>query len=112
MGARAVKVAAAAPSRPLPALPKAARDQVTVELFEADLVTAARVYHPTVSWWHGYRRAEERFGSYCYLCEAFTVTWSGNGGPPKAAVTAIDAHKRDHAPGTVPGATSPDRKRK
>lgn len=92
-------------------LPKVARDQADVQPFERDLLDLARVHHPRVTWWHGYRMAEERYGSYCYVCERFTVTWNrSNAGPPKAAVEQISAHKWQHRDGTVVAA-QPTRKR-
>lgn len=97
-------------ARPSADLPKAALDQLDVQPFESGLLTVARVKHPTVSWWHGYRRAETGFGSYCYVCEAFTVSWSGNSGPPKTAVVAIDAHKMHHRDGILP-ITKPSKRR-
>lgn len=98
-------------ARPTPPLPKAAREQVDVQPFEHGLVDLARVHHPGVHWWHGYRAAEERFGSYCYVCEQFIVTWHSNRVPNKAAVTEIDAHKWQHRDGAVPLTQSPNRKR-
>lgn len=89
----------ATPTRPKP---KAAADQVDVQAFEAGLFDLARVHHPSVTWWHGYRRAEERYGSYCYVCESFIVTWGGNSGPPMAARGAIDDHKYLHRAGATP----------
>lgn len=82
-------------------LPRAAADQGDVQAFEYGLLAVARHNHPTVAWWHGYRRAEERFGSYCYVCETFIVTWSGNSGPPMPARHEIDAHKMSHRERTL-----------
>lgn len=87
-------------ARPAGGLPKAATEQLDLQPWEHDLLALARVHHPAVAWWHGYRRAEERFGSYCYVCESFIITWGGNAGPPKAAVAAIHDHKMSHHNGT------------
>lgn len=86
--------------------PKAAREQLTVQPFETQLHEAARENHPTVAWWHGYRKAEERFGSYCYVCERFIVTWARNWPIPQVAKQAIDDHKYIHRPGTRPARTT------
>lgn len=99
-------VLATAPARP----PRARLDQADVQPFETGLVELARVHHPNVSWWHGYRRAEERFGSYCYVCERFVVTWGGNGSPPAAAREEIDQHKWLHKRGTIPAPRKQTRK--
>lgn len=81
--------------------PKSRLDQADVQPWEQGLVELARVHHPNVSWWHGYRRAEERFGSYCYVCEKFVVTWGGNGSPPAAARDVISEHKWLHRNGAI-----------
>lgn len=98
-------------ARPAAGQPKAAMDQLDVQPFESGLLELARVHHPTVSWWHGYRRAQDRFGSYCYVCDEFIVTWAGNSGPPKTAVVTIDAHKMHHRDGTTPTAKPTSTKR-
>lgn len=82
--------------------PKAARDQLDVQAFESGLLDLARITHPTVAWWHGYRRAEERFGSYCYVCERFIVTWARSWPIPIIAKQAIDDHKYLHRAGKLP----------
>lgn len=88
---------------PARAGPKAAREQLDVQAFESGLLDVARVHHPTVAWWHGYRLAEERFGSYCYLCEKFIVTWARKWPIPHIAKHAIDDHKYLHRAGKLPG---------
>lgn len=90
--------------------PRARLDQTDVQPWEQGLVELARAQHPNVSWWHGYRRAEERFGSYCYVCEKFVVTWGGNGSPPEAARIVIDAHKWLHKRGAIPAPRKQQRK--
>lgn len=86
--------------------PKAAREQLDVQSFESGLLDLARVHHATVAWWHGYRRAEERFGSYCYVCERFIVTWARNWPIPQIAKQAIHDHKYIHRPGKSPRRTT------
>lgn len=83
-------------------LPRAANDQYDIQEFEDALLAKARVEHPGISWWHGYRRIDEEFGSYCYLCDQFIVKWGGNAGPPKRARATIDEHKHSHRPGSKP----------
>lgn len=86
----------------LAGLPRAANDQYDVQEFEDALLVKARLTHPSVTWWHGYRRSDDDFGSYCYLCDRFIVTWGGNSGPPKVARASIDEHKHTHRPGNRP----------
>lgn len=107
----------AATSNQLPALawppvnlPRAARDQLDVQAYEAGLLDLARVHHPTITWWHGYRKAEERYGSYCYVCEQFIVTWDRFLPIPEEGQTQIDTHKREHRASTVRRAAPSTRK--
>lgn len=93
-------------ARPPSKQPKAAREQLTVEVWEGGLLDLARVHYPTVKWWHGYRQAKERFGSYCYLCERFIVTWSRAWPIPMVAKQAIDDHKFMHRAGRLPAPVS------
>lgn len=86
-------------ARPAANPPKAARDQLDIQAWESGLVDLARVHHPTVKWWHGYRKAEERYGSYCYICERFIVTWDPLSKIPQQAVDQIAMHKTDHFAG-------------
>lgn len=90
--------------------PRAKLDQATVLPFEDGLLALARVGHPTVSWWHGYRRADDKFGSYCYVCESFIVRWGSNSSPPMEARATIDAHKHLHRSGDLPVTESTKRK--
>lgn len=90
--------------------PKAAREQIDVQPFEFGLLDLARVHHATVAWWHGYRQAEERFGSWCYVCESFTVTWDRKWPIPLRAKQLIDTHKYDHRAGRIPATVAPSRK--
>lgn len=92
-------------ARPAVRQPRAARDQLDVQAWEGGLLDLARVNFPTVRWWHGYRAARDLFGSYCYVCEKFTVTWAGRWGPPDAAKLAIHEHKSQHRAGKLPGGT-------
>lgn len=91
---------------------KARDDQRDVQPFEDGLLALARVHHPTVKWWHGYRRARERYGSYCYVCDDFIVTWDRFAGIPVAAVDAINFHKLDHHAGRVLADVAPNRRGK
>lgn len=87
----------------LPAtLPKAAIDQLSVQAFEGGLLTLARVGHPTVAWWHGYRKIGDSYGSQCYVCDRVIAFWGGNSGPPMIARQIIDDHKINHRDGTLP----------
>lgn len=88
-------------ARPPGTLPQAQREQRDIQPWEAGLVELARIHHPTVKWWQGYRRASERFGSYCYLCEKFIVTWDRFAGIPQLAVDRIHSHKYDHRNGIL-----------
>lgn len=90
--------------------PKSRADQFDVQAFEGGLLALARVHHPGVHWWHGYRRVGERFGSYCYVCDTPIVLWGGNGSPPMEARTTINEHKYLHRNGVVPLADSSQRK--
>lgn len=96
-------------ARPPSRQPKAAREQLSVQAWESGLHDLARVHHPSVVWWHGYRQAEERFGSYCYVCEKFIVTWSRAWPIPMVAKEAINDHKLMHRAGRFP---APQRTRK
>lgn len=99
-------------ARPAAGMPKAATEQVDIQPWEGGLLDLARVHHPTVLWWHGYRQAEQGFGSYCYVCESFIANWGGNAGPSKKAVVAIDEHKYRHYNGENITAKTPSRKRR
>lgn len=83
--------------------PKAALDQVDVRPFEGGLLALARVHHPTVAWWHGYRHADPGYGSFCYVCDDFIARWGGNSGPTMDARATIDIHKHLHRSGDLPG---------
>lgn len=85
---------------------KAQADQIDVQPYESGLLTLARVRYPTVKWWHGYRKSETSYGSFCYVCEEFTVKWSGNAGPPMTARQAIHDHKLSHRAGMPPAAST------
>lgn len=89
--------------------PLAMLDQIDIQPFEYGLHDLARVHHPGVHWWHGYRRDDQGFGSYCYVCDRFLVRWGGNGSPPMFARHTISEHKFDHRAGTVPVANSTPR---
>lgn len=91
-------------------LPRAAADQIDVQAYEAGLLDLARVHHPTVTWWHGYRKAEERYGSYCYVCERFVVSWDRFLPIPDDARSIIDNHKVSHRNGNLPGGPTKSRK--
>lgn len=93
---------------------KAQADQIDVQPYESGLLTLARVHYPTVKWWHGYRKSEDSYGSFCYVCEEFTVKWSGNAGPPMTARQVIHDHKLSHRAGInpEPASTQPKGKRK
>lgn len=103
---------------PLPVLatppvrqPKAAREQFDIQPYESGLLDLARVHHPSVTWWHGYRKAEERYGSYCYVCERFVVTWDRFLPIPLVAQECIDNHKRSHRNGNLPAGPAMNRER-
>lgn len=89
-------------------IPKARREQISVEPWETGLVTAARVEFPTVAWWHGYRSIGSYFGSYCYVCSAYIVTFSRRYPIPLVAKAQIHAHKFEHHKGTLPAGTTPN----
>lgn len=91
--------------------PKAAREQLDIQPYEGGLLELARVHHPSVTWWHGYRKAEERFGSYCYICERFIVTWDRFLSIPQDAQQMIDNHKRSHRNGNLPAGPAMNRER-
>lgn len=86
-------------ARPPQNQPKAAREQLTVQAWEGGLLAVAHTKFPTVKWWHGYRMIEGFFGSYCYVCESFIVTWSRRWPIPKIAAEVIDEHKELHRRG-------------
>lgn len=82
--------------------PKTALDQHDVQAWEEGLLALARVRHPTVSWWHGYRRHGEAYADYCYICDAVIVEMTSNGNPSVLARLATDDHKWDHHDGALP----------
>lgn len=92
-------------------LPKAAREQIDIQAYEGGLTELARVQHPTIAWWHGYRKIGDLFGSYCYVCDRFVVTWSRAWPIPKVAQETIHEHKNEHRAGALPGGTPPKRMR-
>lgn len=92
-------------------LPRAAADQLDVQPYESGLLDLARVHHPSVIWWHGYRKSQDRYGSYCYVCEFLIVTWDRFGGVPEMARRAIDDHKRFHRDGKLSPYTSPNKRK-
>lgn len=88
-------------ARPPQKQPKAAREQLDVQAWEGGLLAVAHTRFPTVKWWHGYRIIGDRFGSYCYVCERFIITWSRAWPIPKIAKESIDEHKHHHRRGTL-----------
>jgi hypothetical protein len=82
---------------PPAAPPKAAREQLDMQPWEAHLVALARLRHPTVAWWHGYRdRTAHGFGSWCYVCDRMVVTWSRRWPITETARRAVHEHKNWH----------------
>lgn len=80
--------------------PKAAREQGNVQGYEGGLLAVARVHHPTVAWWWGYRQKSDGFGAWCYLCDDRIVKWSQRWPMTQAAREAIIHHRNTiHAPG-------------
>lgn len=91
-------------------LPKAAREQLDVQPWEVGLSHLARVNHPTVAWWHGYRdRTADGFGSWCYVCDVRIATWSRRWPITEAARRAVHEHKNWHRLHMAdPNASRPD----
>jgi hypothetical protein len=89
--------------------PKARADQLNVQPWEQGLVALARVHHPTVAWWHGYREIKGAYWSYCYVCDTRITEVAGMGNPSMAVRQVIDNHKNLHRAGVIPGG-SPKRK--
>lgn len=82
--------------------PKAQRDQLFVLGWESELLDQARTDFPAVFWWHGYRQIGDYFGSYCYICSAYIVTFSRRYPIPLIAKQAVDDHKMLHHAGKLP----------
>lgn len=79
-----------------PPLPKAAAEQHTIEKWEVKLHNRARLVHPGVFWWHGYRKVGTKFGSYCYVCDLMIATWDRKYPITSKAKDAIHKHKWLH----------------
>lgn len=79
-------------------LPKAARDQLTIEDWDWALVALARVNHPGVFWWWGARQGPEAFGAMCYICDTMPTTWSRRYPMTEGAKAAMDLHRATHFP--------------
>lgn len=82
--------------------PKAAREQLDVQAWESGLLDLARAKFPAVVWWHGYRSIGDYFGSYCYICSAYIVTFSRRWPIPIVAKEQIHEHKNQHRAGALP----------
>ena len=82
--------------------PLAARWQDHVVPYDYGLTEAARASHPTVVWWWGGRAVGGTFGGWCYLCDAFIITWHRAYPITQAARAAILVHRDLHRAGTQP----------
>lgn len=91
---------------PAPGGPKSKTDQLDVQAWEAGLVAIARVAHPNVSWWHGYRHVDGGWVSQCYVCDGPVAAWPGGTSPPMTARQDIAKHKHDHHDGIVPSGST------
>lgn len=76
--------------------PQAEIAQLAVHPSESKLVDIARRRHPTVAWWHGFRRVDGQFGAWCYLCEGFVATWARRYPITGRAKQLIDVHRIMH----------------
>lgn len=80
----------------------AERLQGDVAIADLGLTERARLRHPAARWWWGVRKGPGAGGAYCYLCDAFIVSWDTRWAMPLRARWEVLRHRDEaHRPATT-----------
>ena len=77
-------------------LPRARRDQLTVEDWDQALLAMARLSRPGVFWWFGYRTLEGRETAVCYVCGEKIAKVTSRGTVYRPTMDRIMRHRATH----------------